>query len=57
MKGFLLGNELHMASSWALFGVSSILIVAATAGLIWSIRSGHFKNLQKVAVNILDEDR
>jgi len=53
----LYGNEYHMTSSIALILVSSLMVVIAIYALVWAARRGHFKNLQKVAVDILDEER
>jgi len=53
----LCGNEYHMASSIALILVSSVMVIAAICGLVWAVRRGHFKDLQRVAIDILDDDR
>lgn len=57
MSKFLLGNEYNMLSSIALFGVSFIMLCIAVLGLIWAFRSGCFKDSQKIALDILDENR
>jgi len=48
---------MHMSVVWILF-VSSVILLPAVAllALRWAVREGEFKNLQKTALSIFDDE-